>query len=350
MKFSRYAAAAIALLCGAALQAQTPSPVVGGETLGSAELVRKACAEGQVVLYTSNSDTESRAMTQTFEKSFPCIKVLTVSAVTGRLVERLQSEASAGKTQADVVTINDLLAIDAMIQKKMVRPWNSPLADKYPATGKLPGYWYAAAGTMLYPVYNSNLVKDSDAPKSWADLLDPKWQGKIAAPTISIGGTGWLQYRIYQDKLGEESLKKLAAQNMKFFTAYQPMTLAVARGEFAIGLSGVSAEYPLRVGQGAPLKPIYPTEGVVVVPAPMFLMAGSPNPNAAELFGNWSLSKAGQQRQVDVRGIWSQRSDVGIAPGNPPSDKLGFWNPGAAVMTKDYQAFAKKVNTIFGTK
>ena len=128
------------------------------------------------------------------------------------------------------------------------------------------------------------------------------------------------------------------------------VNLAVARGEFPIGLVAVSSEYPLRVAQNAPIKPIYPKEGVAVVPAPMFLMAGSPHPNAAELFGNWSLSKAGQQRQVDVRGLWSQRSDVGIAPGNPSSDKLGFWNPGAAVMVKDYEAFAKKVNGILGTK
>lgn len=339
-----------ALLWSAATQAQSPSPVVGGETIGTPELVQKACAEGQVVLYTSNSDTESRAMTQTFEKQFPCIKVLTVSAVTGRLVERVQSEEAAGKTQADVVTINDLLAIDAMIQKKMVRPWNSPLADKYPATGKLPGMWYAAAGTMLYPIYNTDLVKPADAPKSLADLLNPKWKGKIAAPTISIGGTGWLQYRMFQDKLGEDSLKKLAAQEMKYFTAYQPMTLAVARGELPIGLVAVSSEYPLRVGQGAPIKPIYPPEGVPVVPAPMFLLAKSPHPNAGELFGNWSLSKVGQQRQVDVRGLWSQRTDVGIAPGNPSSEKLGFWNPGAEVMVREYQAFAKKVNAILGTK
>ena len=194
------------------------------------------------------------------------------------------------------------------------------------------------------------MIKEADAPKSLADLLDPKWKGKIAAPTISIGGTGWLQYRLFQEKLGEDSLKKFAAQEPKYFTSYQPMTLAVARGELLIGLVAVSTEYPLRIGQNAPIKPIYPPEGVAVVPSPILILAKSPHPNAAELFGNWSLSKVGQQAQVEVRGIWSQRTDVGIAPGNPSSEKLGFWNPGAEVMVKEYRQFAEKVNSILGTK
>lgn len=339
-----------ALLTGTAQAQQLPSPIVAGETIGTPDLVRKACAEGQVVFYTSNAETESRNVTAGFEKAFPCVKVLIVSAVTGRLVERLLSEEQANKTQADAVSINDLLSIQEMIDKKMVATWNSPLADKYPATGKLPGLWYAAAGTMLYPVYNTDLVSDAEAPKTLADLFDPKWKGKIAAPTISIGGTGWLQYRIFQDKLGEDALKKLAAQQMKFFTAYQPMSLAVARGEFPIGLLAVSSEYPLRVAQGAPIKPIIPPEGVPVVPAPMFLMAKAPHPGAAELFGNWSLSKQGQEAQVAVRGIWSQRTDVGTAPQNLPGDKMNFWNPGPEVMVKEYRPFAEKVNSVLGTK
>lgn len=326
--------------------AQMPSPVVGGETIGTPELVAKACAEGQVVYYTSNAEEESRSISDVFQQQFPCIKVLTVSIVTGRLIERVLTEFQAGKVQADVATMSDLVVLQDFVDKKIIRPWNPPAADKYPATGQLKGWWYAAAGSMLYPIYNTQMVSEADAPKSLKDLLDPKWKGKIAAPSILVGGTGWLQYYIFVEKYGDDFLKQFAAQQPKIFTSYAPMTLAVARGELPIGLISVTSEYPLRK-QGAPIKPVYPAEGIPIVPTPMMMLANSSHPNAAELFGNWSLSKAGQERAVEVRGIWSQRTDVAVAKGNPPASQMNFWNPGTDVILKNYTSFIEKVQRTF---
>ncbi|MBV9738826.1 MAG: extracellular solute-binding protein, partial [Hyphomicrobiales bacterium] len=188
----------IALCAMLALLALTPakaqSPVVEGETIGTDELVKAACAEGQIVLYTAQSDADERAIIAPFVQQFPCIKVSIISAVTGRLYERIATEATAGKTQGDVAIVTDEALTQQLIDAKLARPWTPPMSPSYPANAKAQGWWYAASGSLMYPFYNTGLVQEADAPKSWKDLLDPKWKGKIASSPISIGGTAWLQY------------------------------------------------------------------------------------------------------------------------------------------------------------
>jgi iron(III) transport system substrate-binding protein len=331
----------------AAAWAQTPAPVADGETIGTPELVQKACAEGQVVYYTPDAEAQTRAISAVFEKRFPCIKVLTVSAVTGRLIERLSAEIAAAKIQADVVLLNDLQALDKFKGMGAIHPWNPPADDKYPAASKLSGWWYGAGGTMEYIAYNTNLVSAADAPKSWKDVLDPKWKGKISAPTVSIGGTGWVQYYFLSQKYGDDFLTKFAAQKPKYFSSYQPLTLAAARGEVAIALTAVSIEAPMRA-DGAPLQPVYPADGIPVATTWMALMSHSPHPNAALLYANWALSKEGQAAQVKVRRIWSQRPDVPAAAGNPPVSSINFFTVPSDLVIREYGNFAAKATKLLG--
>ena len=97
------AAISIALLGVAHAQA----PVVEGETIGTPELVKAACAEGEVVYYTAQSDSDERSIIEPFVKQFSCLKVSVISAVTGRMYERIVTEAQAGKTQGDLVMVTD---------------------------------------------------------------------------------------------------------------------------------------------------------------------------------------------------------------------------------------------------
>ncbi|MBV9588010.1 MAG: extracellular solute-binding protein, partial [Hyphomicrobiales bacterium] len=238
--------------------ASAQSPIVEGETIATPELVKAACAEGQVVFYTAQSDADERAIIAPFLQQFPCVNVSIISAVTGRLYERIATEATAGKTQGDVAIVTDEALTQQLIEAKLARPWVPPMSASYPANAKGEGWWYAASGSLMYPFYNTSLVQEAEAPKSWNDVLDPKWKGKIASSPISIGGTAWLQYAFLLDHFGAEYLKGFVAQQPKLFTAYNPAVLAVARGESLVGVGAAVNEYPARVGQGAPLKPVYP--------------------------------------------------------------------------------------------
>lgn len=330
--------------------AQTPSPVIDGETIASADLVAAACKEGQVVFYTAQADADERTITRKFEEQFPCIKVSIISAVTGRLFERIQTEALAGTPQADVALITDEALAQQLIEKKLIRQWLPPSDDKYDDTAKKKSWWYAGSSTYLYPVYNSDLVSEADAPKSWKDLLDPKWKGQIGTVTVTLGGTGWMQYYFLKKVMGEDYLSKFAAQEPKMFTSYAPLGLGVARGEYKIGLVGLVVDYPLRVTQGAPIKPIYPTEGIPVANYPLVVLAGSPHSKAAELLANWYLSKQGQGQLVKVRGTYSLRADVAAAPGNPPAGKLKPWNPGNDEIVREYRNLIDTTTRVLGNR
>jgi iron(III) transport system substrate-binding protein len=330
--------------------AQTPSAVVGGETIASPELVAAACKEGAVVFYTAQADADERAITRKFGERFPCVKISIISAVTGRLFERIQTEATAGSPQADVALLTDEALAEQLIEKKLVRQWTPPSDDKYGETAKRKGWWYAASSTYLYPVYNSDLVSDAEAPKSWKDLLDPKWKGQIGTVSVTLGGTGWMQYYFLDKVMGEDYLRKFVAQEPKVFTSYAPLGLGVARGEYKIGLVGLVVDYPLRVTQGAPIKPIYPVEGIPVANYPLVVINNSPHPKTAELFANWYLSKEGQSQLVSVRGTYSLRNDVEAAEGNPPAGKLRPWNPGNDEIVREYQKLIDTATRVFGTR
>jgi iron(III) transport system substrate-binding protein len=327
-----------------------PLPVVDGETIGTLELVKAACTEGQVTFYTAQSDADERTILKPFEKQFPCVKVSVISAVTGRLYERIQTEAQAGKVQADLAILTDEALVQKLIDGKLVRPWMSPLDAKYPPNAKDSGWWYAASGSLMYPIYNTDLVKAADAPKSWKDLLDPKWQGKLATSPVTIGGTAWMQYAFLREKFGSDYLVKLAAQQPALFTAYNPVVLAVARGESLVGITSALNEYPLRVGEGAPTAPVYPPEGLPFTNYPMVLLANAPHPGAGELFANWYLSRVGQAGLVTVRGAYSVRDDVPPAKGNPPLADARPWNPGHERIVKEHAALVTEATQVFGRR
>jgi iron(III) transport system substrate-binding protein len=325
-------------------------PTANGEVIGTPELVKAACAEGQVIYYTSQSDGDERAIIEPFAKQFPCIKVSVVSAVTGRLYERVRTETQAGKPQGDVMMITDEALTQQLMDAKLLAPWTPPADAAYPSNAKVSGWWYAGSGAFMVAIYNTELVTAADAPKTWTDLLNPKWRGQLATSPITIGGTAWMQFAFMHDVLGADYLKKFVAQEPKLFPAYNPVVLSVARGEQLVGVTAALNEYSERVGNGAPIATVFPAEGVPFTNYPLMLLANGPHPHAGELFANWYLSKVGQAGLVRVRGAYSARADVASAPGNPPLAQIKRWNPGHDAILKEHDALLNEVLALFGRR
>ncbi len=335
------------MLLATPAMAQMPSNVVEGETIATPELVAAACAEGKVTYYTAQRDADEREIVKKFQQTFPCIQVSIISAVTGRLYERLQTEHAAGKSQADLTILTDEALVERMIEAKMLRKWDPPQAGLFAVNAKQDGWWYGASGELMYIIASTSVT---DPPKSWADLLDSKWKGAISTAPVTTGGTSWVQYAFMKMELPAGYLAKLAAQQPKMFSAYAAVGQSVARGETTIGILDSLDDYPLRVSQSAPIKTIYPTEGIPFVNYPMMQIAAAQHPKAAELFGNWYLSKQGQSELVRVRGVYSFRKDVDAAAGNPPLAGLKLWNPGHDAVLREHDALVTEVLGIMGRR
>jgi iron(III) transport system substrate-binding protein len=343
-----FGALALAALAGAGTaQAQQPSGVVDGETIASPDLVKAACAEGRVTYYTAQAEADEREIIKPFEKDFPCVHVSVISMVTGRLYERVRTEAEAKVTAADLMASSSETLAEKLIEAKLVRPWTPPSADKFPEGARHQGYWYSANIAVMVPFYNTQMVQGADIPKTWQDLLDPKWKGKIGTSPITIGGSAWAMYAFMKEQLGADYLKTFAAQKPRMFTSFDPVVLAVARGELSIGVVSNGNQYSARQ-KGAPIHTFYPPKGEGYLNLALFQVANAPHPHAGELFGNWYLSHQGQSSVVAVRGLYSVRPDVGPAPGSPPLNELHIWRVPLERMMQENDAFVTEVTGLFG--
>ena len=137
--------------------------------------------------------------------------------------------------------------------------------------------------------YNTNLVKAEDAPKSFADLLDPKWKGKIVKAHPGYSGTIMTAtYQIARD-LGWDYFEKLAQQNVMQVQSAADPPKKLALGERAVQADGNEYNIFQIKENGGPVEPVYATEGTPLVIGPNGIFKDAPNPNAARLFQSYLL-------------------------------------------------------------
>lgn len=156
---------------------------------------------------------------------------------------------------------------------------------------------------------NTTLVRPGEEPKSYQDLLNPKWKGKIALQTPGTGGTGSGWFRAVYRTLGLDYMNALAKQVVIMPNVNDP-TDAVARGQFPVAIAPNPARSTELVKEGAPVKFVHPKEGSHLFVLGTSLVANAPHANAAKLFFNWIYSKEGQTLYSKSNKVISLRKDV----------------------------------------
>jgi len=162
------------------------------------------------------------------------------------------------------------------------------LSDQSASDKRVPSY-ILPYGILI----NTRLVPPSEEPKSWTDLLDPKWKGKMLADDLRAVGGGSITFAAFHDGLGMEFLRKLAEQGLVFSRDVGNDERRVARGEFPLRFPELFSSYLLL--KGLPVKLIVPVEGAPYVRFDMALLKSAPHPNAARLFIGFYL---GEQTQL----------------------------------------------------
>jgi iron(III) transport system substrate-binding protein len=183
--------------------------------------VDKAEAEGAFVLYSTDPEAGQVKLLAAFNKLFPKIKTSYVRLQAGALYAKVLSERQAKSYLVDVIQISDMGMILDFQKRGGFRQYVSPeMAAFKPEYKSQPeGYWTWGSIIMGGIAYNPNNVSAAEAPKTWEDLLDPKWTDAI---NVKVSNSG-LQHGIYyvlKPILGEEYFKKFGAIKPRAFDSY----------------------------------------------------------------------------------------------------------------------------------
>ena len=223
------------------------------------------------------------------------------------------------------------------------------VADSWPADQKDPDGCYATERFSLSPiVYNTKMVKAEEAPKSFADLLDPKWTGKIVKAHPGYSGTIMtVTFEMARD-LGWDYFQKLGKQHVLQVQSAAEPPKKVAQGERPIEADGGEYFVLQMRSQGAPLEIIYPTEGTPSIPGGAGVVIDAPHPNAARLFALYVFSQQGQQLLSDM--AWLRSFHPGVKPhdGVKPLAEIKVMKADPAEQDKQTDLIKKKYSEYFG--
>jgi len=278
--------------------------------------------ENSVVVYSAADADMVNVMIAGFEKKNPGIKGSSVVAGTGEIIKRMEAEKD--RPLGDVGWSFGPEAIGD--KKALFEPYLSREAPNF-FPGQVPAdrVW-SPFTTMPYVImYNKKLVSETEKPKTWKDVLDPKWKGKVAYADASKSGSSytllvtWLTIYGKNDagwKFVEDLLRQCKVLPKSSMT-YQ----GVANGEYPIGLTFEQAAFEYLKG-GAPIGLIYPSEGTAITLDGSAIIKNAPHPNAAKLFLDFTVSKEMQDLMVERFGRRSVRKDVGSPAGLPTLDTI----------------------------
>ncbi len=293
----------------------------------SAELIAKAKKEGRVVYYTDLIvDQIVRPMVAAFEAKYG-VKVDFARADSQDTIIKLLNEHRAGSVRADVFGVTS--GLKALIDVGAIRPFKPVGAAAIPPEFKDPdNNWVSTNFYVMTPAVNTNLVPGSERPKTYADLLNPRWKDKIVwKPNDMSGAPGFIGnvLRTMGDADGMAYLQKLKGQNVRSVPGSARAVLdQVIAGEYPLVLQIFNHHAALSAARKAPVEWLR-MEPAMVQMTLVSLPKGSPNPNAGELFVEFMLSKEGQTL-FQKANYFPTRSDT------PPSD------PSLAPATGNFKA------------
>jgi iron(III) transport system substrate-binding protein len=313
-------------------------------------LIEAAKKEGKVAYYTSVDLQLAERIAKSFEAKFPGIVVRTERTGAERVFQRIGQEYGSRIYAVDVVNSSDAAHFIAWKRDGVLAAVvPEDVARHYPAEHKDPDGMFASFRVTLSAVgYNTSLVKAEEAPKSFADLLDPKWLGKIVKAHPAYSGTIMTATFQIVRELGWQYIEKLAKQKVMQVQSATDPPKKLALGERAIMADG--GEYNLfQIKEGGgPVELVYPTEGIPTVVGPNAVFKNAPNPNAARLFQCYCFSAECQQLIVDHGGLRSMHAQVKEKPGRKPFKEVKAMKEDAAGVDKVSEEIKARYSKLFG--
>ena len=281
--------------------------VINGETIADKATYDKAKTE-TLSLYSGYTESSENALVAAFTKDTG-IKVNVVRLTPNKLAERVLSEKGAGKLGADVIRTSDYRIAKSIEDAGAWQSYDVPGASAFKDVS-IDGGKFTRMFDSVYTIgYNTQLVKAADAPKSWADVVDGKWQGKLGIVQGGSGGSTAALNRFMESKLGPEYFQSYSSQKPTIYDSLGAEATALARGEVAVGTVTISGTNISAVQDKAPVKFVAPEEGLVAYDYFLGMTSSAKNSEAAKVFMNYNFSKQGQKVFAQI-GEYPARTDM----------------------------------------
>jgi iron(III) transport system substrate-binding protein len=311
--------------------------------------VEAARKEGRVVWYTSLALSSAEKVARLFEAAYPGIKVEVQRTGSQRILQRVMQELGANLRLVDVIHTSDAGHYVLLKEKKLLMKYTPAGVDAFPAGFKdRDGYYYGLRATVNVIAYNSKIVPAAEAPRSWRDLLDPKWKGKLVTAHPGYSGVIATHVLALVHLHGWDYFKQLAQNRLMLVQSAVDPSGVVASGERPIAVNGGDYTFYQVKKKGNPIEIVYPKEGVPLVVSPSAIAAGAPHPNAAKLFTDFTFSKDVQQALADTEGLYTGHPDVRYPADKPKLGDLRLLQVDPEELEKRNEEIKKRFVEFFG--
>ncbi|MBI4288011.1 MAG: extracellular solute-binding protein [Chloroflexi bacterium] len=300
--------------------AASPSPEAVRSTAQDdawARTVAAAKREGRLTMYTFNLPGDpGQKVARAFEDAYG-IRLEFVTGLGSQLLERLKSEKAAKKDIADTFDTAVSILIQAKAAGLTEAAGNLPVLAESNVWYSFPrvdveGHVFAWSVSLSTPFINSKLIKPGEEPRTFKELIEPKWKGKavVAAPATTPNII-YLYVKRSQLGLDDNWFRRLAANDLKIAPSIRDSIQIVSIGERAIAPELSATVFGDTISKGAPVRALYMEEGLVSsLSSGISIVKNAPHPNAARLFANWVLSNPGQRVYGEAKSLIPVRSDV----------------------------------------
>jgi iron(III) transport system substrate-binding protein len=263
-----------------------------------ARVMEGAKKESGLVWYSSTTAEDALALTKKFHEQHPSIQIQHFRSSSEKLLERILAESRANAFKADIVSLPEL-ELSIMIKRKLLARYDPVENSLYPAETKDPrGYWTGLYTSAWVPAHNTKTVSKNAAPKSYKDLLDPRWKGGIAMDNEPYN---WfiISLRYLERRDGKEAaadfMKKLAAQQIEWRKGHSLIGQLMAAGEFPLAAELQVHTVERAKAQGAPVEWSVLDEVIPISKVAAAITSTGTNIYTSALFYDFLLSRPGME-------------------------------------------------------
>lgn len=302
----------------APVSAPRTTPAISADDAAWQKVIEAAKKEGSVTMYSFNFGGDvGLAVNKAFKDKYG-IKLEIITGRGAEQLERLKAERRTGTMVADLMDGSRVHAANVKKDGLTVNLADLPFfKDKQvwtlnPFVLDDGGHILAFSYFVYAPFINPTVVKAGEQPKSYKELLDPKWKGKMMLPDPNISGGAYEAFVAFLNAkiLDMEFIKALGKQDIKFTIGDDDSIQRLARGEYPLSIRSAAVIAANYAREGAPIKAIPMAEGHVGSALAGTAIKDGPHPNAVKLFVNWLMSQEGQTVFGKAKGASSPRNDV----------------------------------------